>query len=69
MTKATIIQRLLDEKHITAEEAMILMAQDPIPMTAPYNPYSPPFEPGDSTGNPTQPFYYTTDTNTTYRED
>jgi hypothetical protein len=42
MTKAQIIQRLLDEKHITVEEAMTLMTQEPMPMPAPVNPYSPP---------------------------
>lgn len=47
MTKAEIIQRLLDEKHITVEEAMTLMTQDPIPMPAPVNPYAPPYKIGD----------------------
>ena len=69
MTKATIIQRLLDEKRITAEEAMILMASEPTPVPIqPYNPYSPPFEPGDWPRNPEPPYYYYT-TDTTYRED
>lgn len=70
MNKAQIIQRLLDEKHITVEEAMILMTQDsiPIPMPAPYNPYTPPFKVGDSewTWDPTRnPFWYTTGTGET----
>jgi len=68
MSKSEIIQRLLDEKNITVEEAMILMAQDPIPMPAPANPYTPPFTPGDQDWAPnTNPFWYTT--STTYQED
>lgn len=70
MNKAQIIQRLLDEKHITVEEAMILMAQDPIPMTTQVNPYTPPFKVGDPdwTYDPTRnPVWYTTCTSeTTY---
>jgi hypothetical protein len=65
MTKAQIIQRLLDEKHITVEEAMTLMAQDPIPMPAPVNPYSPPYRVGDPdwTWDPNRnPIWYTTHT-------
>jgi len=45
MAKAEIIQRLLEEKHITVEEAMTLMTQDPIPMPVPVNPYAPPYRP------------------------
>ena len=71
MTKSEIIQRLLDEKNITVDEAMILMASEPTPMPInPYNPYSPPFRVGDQdwTGDPiTNPVWYTT--KTTYRED
>lgn len=69
MTKSEIIQRLLDEKNITVEEAMILMASEPTPMPInPYNPYSPPFIPGDQDWAPnTNPFWYTT--STAYRED
>ena len=65
MTKAEIIQRLLDEKHITVEEAMTLMAQDPIPMPAPVNPYAPPYRVGDLdwTWDPNRnPIWYTTHT-------
>lgn len=68
MTKSEIIQRLLDEKNITVDEAMILMASEPTPM--PINPYSPPFPIVDQdwTGDPnTNPVWYTT--KTTYRED
>lgn len=68
MNKAQIIQRLLDEKHITVEEAMILMTQDSISMPVPYNPYTPPFKVGDPewTWDPTRnPFWYTTSTNET----
>lgn len=32
MKKTEIIQRLLDENKITAEEAMILLQQDPVTM-------------------------------------
>lgn len=65
MNKAQIIQRLLDEKHITVEEAMTLMTQDPMPMLAPVNPYSPPFKVGDPdwTWDPNRnPIWYTTTT-------
>lgn len=48
MNKAQIIQRLLDDKHITVEEAMTLMTQDPIPMPTHINPYTPPFKVGDT---------------------
>jgi hypothetical protein len=43
-SKADIIQRLLDEKHITVEEAMTLMAPDaPVMPTPPYTPPTPSF--------------------------
>lgn len=61
MNKAQIIQRLLEEKHITVEEAMTLMTQDPSPMPTQVNPYSPPFRVGDPdwTWNPYRnPFWY-----------
>lgn len=54
-SKSAIIQRLLDEKLITVEEAMTLMEyhqlmpiQPVMPLTYPYpgkDPYSPPFNP------------------------
>ena len=45
-TKSDIIQRLLDAKQITVEEAMTLMANDFGPMpTMPYNPPSLPNQP------------------------
>ena len=53
-TKASIVQRLLDEKLITAEEAVILLTNEipnnyPVfptyPIGVPNNPYSPPFYP------------------------
>lgn len=49
MTKSQIIQRLLDKKHITVEEAMTLMQHDTIPVmpTQPVQPYHPPYRPGD----------------------
>lgn len=44
--KSDIIQRLLDDKHITVEEAMTLMATDFMLMpTVPYNPPSAPTNP------------------------
>ena len=68
MTKSEIIQRLLDEKNITVEEAMILMASEPTPMPInPYNPYSPPFTPGDWTWDPNKgPVWYTSSTGFNY---
>ena len=43
-SKAEIIQRLLDEKHITVEEAMTLMTPDaPVMPTPPYTPPTPSF--------------------------
>ena len=45
-SKSDIIQRLLDAKQITVEEAMTLMANDFMPMpTMPYNPPSLPNQP------------------------
>lgn len=46
MTKASIVQRLLDEKQITAEEAVVLLQNDtqvtsPLPYTIPINPMQP----------------------------
>lgn len=58
MNKADIIQRLLEDKHITVAEAMTLMAQDPTP-TQPYYPTY-----NDRT-NPLDPPYYVT-SNTGY---
>lgn len=59
-TKSEIIQRLLDEKHISVEEAMTLMMSEketqyiqvPIPQNP--NPWYP--------NNPLSPYYYTTNT-------
>jgi hypothetical protein len=50
MTKASIVQRLLDEKKITAEEAVILLQSETvnIPMYTP-NPY---YTRPDWTGTP-----------------
>ena len=71
MNKAEIIQRLLDGKHITVEEAMILMSQEPTPMMPMVpvwpNQYQPPFNVGDPdwTWDPNRnPIWYTTSTNT-----
>ena len=50
-TKSDIIQRLLDAKQITVEEAMTLMANDFMPMpTMPYNPPSLPNQPWTPNG-------------------
>lgn len=58
-TVTEIVQRLLDERHITAEEAVVLLQADLnrnqpfyIPNTVPViqpliQPYSPPYRPGD----------------------
>lgn len=49
MNTAEIVQRLLDNNHITAEEAVILLSQNQVTLH-PYspnstkNPYEPPFE-------------------------
>jgi len=66
MTKAAIIQRLLEEKQITVEEAMVLIAKESNPR---YNPYSPPNKIGDMdyTGDPYMTWYPTS--TDTYRED
>ena len=63
MTKASIVQRLLDEKLITAEEAVVLLTNDapasPINPIQPYypNPHIPinPYTPINP-WNPSQPF-------------
>lgn len=55
MTKALILQRLLDERHITAEEAIILLTADEKPPIYHY-PYQP------NPWNP--PIWYTTSTST-----
>jgi hypothetical protein len=49
MTKASIVQRLLDEKQITAEEAVVLLLQNDTQVTSPL-PYTIPI-------NPMQPYY------------
>lgn len=56
MNKADIIQRLLEEGHITVAEAMTLMSQDPMPQ-APL-PYYP--NPWNDKTNPYDPPYYVT---------
>lgn len=63
--KTIIVQRLLDEKHITAEEAVVLLQNTTqvipaLPYSPPINPYSPntfPIYPGT-------PFIYSTSTHT-----
>lgn len=50
MSKAEIVQRLLEDSHITAEEAVILLSQNQVtyypynPIDTTKNPYEPPFE-------------------------
>ena len=54
MTKASIVQRLLDEKLITAEEAVVLLQNETpiVNVPQPYTPYTPPTFPI----NPWNPF-------------
>lgn len=53
MTTTEIVQRLLNDGHITAEEAVIILKDtiqqgSPIYIpSAPIQPYSPPYNPGD----------------------
>ena len=60
MTKASIVQRLLDQKHITAEEAVILLQNESsqIPTYTP-NPY---FTDPTWTGTPPSIYCETTTT-------
>lgn len=57
-TKANIVQRLLEEKQITAEEAVILLSND-TPM-APLPPVNPPYPypVNPFPGYPTYPYIY-----------
>lgn len=63
-TKSDIIQRLLEEKHITVEEAMTLMTQEPSPINPynpyPYNPLQPPYTVGDPSISPYYKYTSTT---------
>lgn len=69
MTVSSIVQRLLEKGHITAEEALVLLKAKlnkpccPVFPVAPYNPpspYNPPFQPyvGDPLTNPSYPPSY-----------
>ena len=67
MTKASIVQKLLDAGHINAEEAVVLLTNENhssityIPYTPPFdttNPYNPPFQPYCTTSTSDQPFEY-----------
>ena len=58
MTKAQIVQNLLDAHQITAEQAVILLTNDSkekeyifLPQPVPYNPWNAPY--------PQSPFYVT----------
>lgn len=49
MTVTSIVQKLLEQRHITAEEALVLLKADvrttqycPVAPLAPYHPYTPP---------------------------
>ena len=71
MTKASIVQKLLDAGHITAEEAVILLTNENHNGITyiPYNPYYPntpdwTYDPN----RPGQPYWYTTSTNGTNSE-
>lgn len=44
MTKAEIVQRLLEGNHITAEEAVTLLQNHPYSPNDTRNPYDPPWE-------------------------
>ena len=61
-TKAQIVQRLLEEKHINAEEAVTLLMSEkehytqPIPVPLPPQPYRNPYD----VPVPLVPYYYTT---------
>jgi hypothetical protein len=62
--KASIVQRLLEEKHITAEEAVVLLQEyqqipPPLP-TFPMPPYYPPYTPS----LPFTPYVYTVECKT-----
>lgn len=46
MTKSSIVQRLLDEKKITAEEAVVLLHEQP-PFIVKDWQYGPPYRVGD----------------------
>lgn len=65
MTKASIVQKLLDAGHITAEEAVVLLTNENYNGITyiPYNPYYPnnpdwTYDPN----RPGQPYWYTTST-------
>jgi len=63
MTKAEIVQELLDKGHITAENAVVLLTNE-TQRGITYIPYQPnpywPTSPDWSTGNPNTPLYNTT---------
>jgi hypothetical protein len=68
MTKASIVQKLLEAGHITAEEAVILLTNENHNGITyiPYNPYYPnspdwTYDPN----RPGQPYWYVTSTSTT----
>ena len=68
MTKAEIVQELLDKGHITAEKAVVLLTNETPKGGITYIPYQPnPYwttSPDWSTGNPMTPVFTTTNTNT-----
>lgn len=58
MTKAEIVQKLLDENKITAAEAVVLLTpEDSYPRPTPYLPYQP-YQPQRGT----DPYWYITST-------
>jgi hypothetical protein len=76
MTKASIVQRLLEEKHITAEEAVVLLQSEApltnlpqIPLPTFPTPYTPinPFSPNTFPMYPGTPYIYSTTTHTTQK--
>ncbi len=68
MTKAEIVQELLDKGHITAEKAVVLLTNESKGGIT-YIPYQPnPYWPTEP-NIPSQPWYTTTNTNNLNKEE
>jgi len=61
MTKASIVQRLLDDKQITAEEAVVLLKESN-DTYIPYNPTPNPYFPEGPNRTTTPPIWCSTNT-------
>ena len=61
MTKASIVQRLLDDKQITAEEAVVLLKESN-DTYIPYNPTPSPYFPEGPNRTTTPPIWCSTNT-------